>query len=253
MKSGRHLPKEETFHEQDLYIRRAADRAYPAAGTHPHRSRRGPAGPGAGQAGILQPRRFGQGPRSQGHAGPGRSRRPPQARVGHHRTHFRQHRHRPVHDGGHARLPGHHRHARDHERRAPPADEGLRRGTGAHRGQQRHGRGHRQGRGTGSPDPRQLPCRAVREPRQPGGPQGGHRPRDLAGYRRPGGYLRGRGRYRRHRHRRGRLPEREVPRRAGGGGGTRRLPGAGRRQGRAPRPAGHRRGLRARSAGYLGL
>ena len=32
MKSGRHLPKEETFHEQDLYIRRAADRAYPAAG-----------------------------------------------------------------------------------------------------------------------------------------------------------------------------------------------------------------------------
>ena len=40
-------------------------------------------------------------------------------------------------------------------------------------------------------------------PANPAGPLCHHRPRDLGGYRRQGGYLRGRRRHRRHRHRRG--------------------------------------------------
>ena len=66
-------------------------------------------------------------------------------------------------------------------------------------------------------------------------------------------YLRGRRRHRRHRHRRGPVPEVPEPRRKGGGGGAQVLRRAVHRRGRFPQDPGHRRGLRARRAGYQGL
>ena len=52
-----------------------------------------------------------------------------------------------------------------------------------------------------------LHPRPVREPGQPSGPHRDHRPRDLGGHRRQGGYLCGRRGHRRHRDRRGPVPE----------------------------------------------
>ena len=63
-------------------------------------------------------------------------------------------------------------------------------------------------------------------PANPGCPQGHHRPGDLGGYRRQGGHLCRRRGHRRHRHRRGRVPEGAEPRRPGGGRGACGLPGA---------------------------
>ena len=93
--------------------------------------------------------------------------------------------------------------------------QGLRRRARADAGRRRHARRHRRGRGVAPSNARRLHAAAVREPGQPGDPPPDHGRRDLEGYGRQGGHLRGRRRHRRHGDRRGRGAQGAQARREG--------------------------------------
>ena len=155
------------------------------------------------QGGIVQPDGFGQGPHGARHHRRRRAQRRVETRPDRHRSHQRQHRHRPC-DGVRAEglsTGGHH--GREFQRRAPQAAALSRREGGADarvREGQRHARESRRARD----DARLVPVPAVREPGECGCALAHHGARDHQRLRRSAArLLRDRLRHGRHAERRG--------------------------------------------------
>ena len=206
----------------------------------------------AGQGGVLQSRRVGEGPDRAAHGGGGGGLRRAPARRHHHRADLRQHRDRAGHRGGgegvplRVRLPG---------QGGPGQDQCAARLRGGGGRLPRHGLTGPPGflllgvDPAGAGDPGRLEAGSVRQPGEPRLALPLHRAGDLGADGRQDHPLRGRDRHRRDDHRRRPVPEgglrgqREGDRRRPGGLGVLgrhrpALPGGGRRGGHL---AGHLR------------